>query len=70
MDLFNANNAIVHLDGASTMATQIVSNARSAGLDVAYDFPTLGDGNCFYTSVTQQMQRTEIKKVLDRNLIL
>ena len=66
MDLFNA---IVHLDGASTMATQIVSNARSAGLDVAYDFPTLGDGNCFYTSVTQQMQRTEIKKFLDRNLI-
>ena len=69
MDLLKANNVIVHLDGASTMATQIVSNARSAGLDVAYDFPTLGDGNCFYTSVTQQMQRTEIKKFLDRNLI-
>ena len=69
MDLFKANNAIVHLGGASTMATQIVSNARSAGLDVAYDFPTLGDGNCFYTSVTQQMKRTDVKKFLDPHLI-
>ena len=40
------------------MATQIVSNARSAGRDVSYDFPTLGDGNCFYRAVIQHMQRT------------
>ena len=51
------------------MATQIVSNVRSAGLDVAYDFPTLGDGNCFYRSVIQQMQRTQIKTFLDSNFI-
>ena len=61
MDLFKANNAIVHLGGASTMA---ISNARSAGLDVAYDFPTLGDGNCFYLSLVQQMQRIPLQKYL------
>ena len=61
MDLFKANNAIVYLGGASTMATQIVRNARSAGLDVAYDFPTLADGNCFYNAVTDQMKRTDVK---------
>ena len=69
MDLLKANNAIIHLGGARTMATQIVSNARSAGLDVAYDFPTMGDGNCFYTSVTQQMKRTDVKNFLDPHLI-
>ena len=62
MDLLKANNSIVHLGGASTMATQIVSNARSAGLDVAYDFPTMCDGNCFYRAVIQQMQRIQVKK--------
>ena len=56
MNLLKANNGIVHLGGARTMATQIVSNARNAGLDVAYDFPTLVDGNCFYRAVIQQMQ--------------
>ena len=47
MELLKAKNAIVHLGGAGTMATQIVSNARSAGLDITYDFRTLGNGNCF-----------------------
>ena len=69
MDLLKSNNVIVHLGGASIMATQIVSNAQSAGLDVAYDFPTLGDGNCFYRAVIQQMQRTQIKQFLHSNLI-
>ena len=69
MDLLKANNAIVHLGGASTMATQIVSNARSAGLDVTYDFPTLVDGNCFYNAVTDQMKRTDVKKFLDPHFI-
>ena len=52
------------------MATQIVSNARSAGFDVAYDFPTLGDGNCFYRAVIQQMHDSYKLRIAVVNYVL
>ena len=44
------------------MANRIVEKANSIGLRVTYDVPTMGDGNCFYRAVLEQMKnRADIK---------
>ena len=48
--------------GATRMANRIVEKANSIGLRVTYDVPTMGDGNCFYRAVLEQMKnRADIK---------
>ena len=44
---------------------QILRNAQQIGLDVAIDHATVGDGNCWYRSIIEQMRRPEILAVLD-----
>ena len=49
--------------GATRMANRIVEKANSIGLHVTYDVPTMGDGNCFYRAVWDQMKnRDDIKE--------
>ena len=50
-------------------ADRIVNNARRIGLNVSYDEPTLGDGNCFYRAVVQQLRIPEIRNFVHPNLI-
>ena len=48
--------------GATRMANRIVEKANSIGLRVTYGVPTMGDGNCFYRAVLDQMKnRDDIK---------
>ena len=48
--------------GATRMANRIVEKANSIGLRVTYDVPTMGDGNCFYRAVLEQLKnRADIK---------
>ena len=42
-------------------AIEIVNNARRIGLNITSDLPTLGDGNCFYRAVVQQLKRSTIR---------
>ena len=60
----------------SVIANQISTNARSIGLNLDYDIPTVGDGNCWYHAVIQQMRRPEVfqslsnKRRFDNHLVL
>ena len=44
---------------------QISQNARRIGLDVQMDNLTIGDGNCWYRAVVQQIHRTEVFQMLE-----
>ena len=47
------------------LAERAVNNAHKFGLtDLIFDEPTLGDGNCSYRSIIQQMRRPEIRQYL------
>ena len=38
-------------------AAAMTNRARECGLDVFYCNPTLGDGNCWYRAIVQQIHR-------------
>ena len=42
------------------LAHQVVENARRIGLNLTFEQPTPGNGNCFYHAVVSQIQRREI----------
>ena len=53
----------------NTLAHQVVANARKIGLDnITYDVLTLGDGNCFYHAIVQQLRRPELRQYVDSDL--
>ena len=58
-------NSLLSYHQVNGFDNQIVQNARSIGLDVQMNMVTLGDGNCWYRSVIQQMMRTEIIGMLE-----
>ena len=52
-----------------TTANQVVTNAHAIGLsNLTYDEPTIGDGNCFYHAIVQQLRRPEIRLFVDPEL--
>ena len=67
--LFHKSKQNIQSTAASISAHQVVRNAIRAGLNVTYDCPTIGDGNCWYRSVIQQMKRPEIRALLRPDLI-
>ena len=50
------------MTGAIRMANHIVEKANGIELRVTYDVPTMGDGNCFYRAVLQQMKNRDDNK--------
>ena len=43
----------------NNIATQIMLKAKSIGLDVYFETPTIGDGNCFYHAVVECVRNLE-----------
>ena len=55
------NNSSFFENSALILAQRAVAIAERVGLtNLTFDEPTLGDGNCFYRSIAQQMRRPEI----------
>ena len=58
------NNSTFLKNSALILAQRAVAIAERVGLtNLTFDEPTLGDGNCFYRSIVQQMQmrRPEVR---------
>ena len=53
------------LNKVSVIADQICTYARSLGLNLSYHEPTIGDGNCWYHAIVQQMKRPEVAQSLE-----
>ncbi|XP_057310732.1 uncharacterized protein LOC130648690 [Hydractinia symbiolongicarpus] len=58
-----------HLLNQPNSADHIVAYARSIGLsNITYRELTIGDGNCFYRAVVQQLNRPEIRQIVSPEL--
>ena len=57
------NNSTFFENSALILAQRAVAIAERVGLtNLTFDEPTLGDGNCFYRSIVQQLRRPEIRQ--------
>ena len=56
--------------GAIRMANRAMEMARNIGIDATFDVATLGDGNCFYHAIENQItSRPEIQVYVNRSFL-
>ena len=56
--------------GAIRMANRAIETARTIGIDATFNVATLGDGNCFYHAVLNQLtSRPEIQVYVNRTFL-
>ena len=66
-DEMEYNESLVYkelLENSRILAADIMTNIRRLGLNFILDKVTLGDGNCFFRAILQQLKRSEVYSTL------
>ena len=53
---------------SGSSAAAMTNRARECGLDVFYCNPTLGDGNCWYRAIVEQIHRKSVYNRISEGL--
>ena len=65
------NNSVLVKNSALILAQRAVAIAERVGLtNLTFDEPTLGDGNCVYRSIVQQLRRPEVREYVHPGFLM